>query len=491
MSKILVFSHARNEISLILAFFALVGSLAPASAEIVTGSFQGKVTFTHGLEPDIPVSAKIGDAVTVRFKYVDAELRRDEIGTPGFAIYAPNAENTESHIEVEINGQLWATGSEMVFSVANDNPRQGDYFGGMALGGFNDLFPGRLSTNYPAEELFFVLTNKKKQLENLVHSNDLPVRRSDLSFDEIQTYGCCAAGGITSRDIGKYWTISFDMDVETFDLASRPRAVTPNRTNGDFLDDIETPPSKARQRLGTKYRPFLVRPEGPLSSGAFDVLDAKWESALAGGNSSACEISTWRAARNAARSRFVAVGLSNLSRALFEGSVSAGLAPFNFPSKILISESLLFGIGLVNDHAYGLLQPEDISTEAAKTLTRMTIGYMAPILTSEYVSGDFAQSVANDILTSVSANLLVLAIENEHIVHFAAEGRTDGNGGFPAISARIGLVYNEDTHFVTLFLRSGSGECSSDMLYVLRYEVDGNGLPIESGEIEHEILLLR
>ena len=149
-------------------------------------------------------------------------------------------------------------------------------------------------------------------------------------------------------------------------------------------------------------------------------------------------------------------------------------------------------MGLVVDSTFGVLDYNDIPKDTFKSLTSDTIGYMAPKLTEKYVDQKLAALAITEATKDLSDNLLDSLLYQEKIVRVNAEANNTGDAT-PSVDAKVGLIYNEETHYVSMLVRSvgrNRQECG-EKLYVLKYEINDDALPVTSVEVPHEELPVR
>lgn len=241
-----------------------------------------------------------------------------------------------------------------------------------------------------------------------------------------------------------------------------------------FFRDVERPQVKARQKLGGWFG--FGNAEGLLWRSALEVLSDKTAGKLATADN--CEMATWVAARNEASSQALNRFLVPLASEVMTSGLSASLMAFSFPGKILLTHSLTLSIRLFNRSMFGLLETKDIPPEVIRTITNITIGYMAPHLTNDYFSQKLIETAAppaiNNLLSSLmeKEETIVSRVETSN-----ASSRNFGpRSGLPLVRVTLVLVYSPYTHFVTLFVRGVGEGCPGNRLFVLQYEVDKNGL---------------
>ena len=263
----------------------------------------------------------------------------------------------------------------------------------------------------------------------------------------------------------------------------------PTSDESKFIANIKTislPPK--RQKLC----PYLLicSDDARLAIGAVPVLSLKAENEFTRGN--LCETATFAAATKAAGNLVMSGAFSTLFTSLLYETVDNLFSPFTYGTRVLIGGASKLALGLVVDSTFGALDYSDIPKDTFKELTSGTIGYMAPKLTEKYVDQSLAALAITEATKGLSDKLLDSLLNQENIVRANAEANNTG-AATPSVDAKIGLIYNEETHYVTMLVRSvgrNRQECG-EKLYVLKYEINDHALPVTSVEVPHEELPVR
>lgn len=243
----------------------------------------------------------------------------------------------------------------------------------------------------------------------------------------------------------------------------------PSSEELELFRSIEAPSIKRKQPLGAFGIERLGKAK--LWNGALDAIEPRFFTG------DTCESSMWFAAFNAASQKFIGYSFDFLQDSLTNAALKSAFIPYTFAGKLLIRESLSLGLGFVSDLQFGILDTSDISVESAKKILKITIGYFAPLITDDYIGGKLTE-----VALSKGSLLLIDKLKDEQNIYDMSEGV---NTGFePFVRTKIGLIYSPYTHYVTMYLRSGGDTCKANNIYVLRYEVNKDGLPIKVLEPE-------
>lgn len=203
--------HASMLLALLLLLLAGV-AWAADDATITRGSVTGKVTdvFSTGV---LPIRAKRGDAVVVRFAY-EGEKANPIDDARGMTIFTFDKSDQVATVDVEINDQLWSSGAGVLFIVSAGSDK-GDQFTGELMFGMAESFPGRLSPHVPAEKISFSIRSRPPALAGMLKSPKLPTSSADLDLDAFALHGGKAIGQIDSWAQSERWIVSFELDAET------------------------------------------------------------------------------------------------------------------------------------------------------------------------------------------------------------------------------------------------------------------------------------
>lgn len=516
--------RAASNLSLVyrsLATLPLNLLVSLALADGVQGNFTARVERLRISDADnvysevseLPWGIKIGDQLRGHFSYDpdDATTKVFDESVDVNYLFSP----LSASIHVDIDDYRWSS-DQTVYLRMSDNTRHRDsrlFSSSMRITGMASRFPFQVDSHNLGWILFHIGSLQQAGRNNLVASVALPTELSSLDLSYATDLRISIDSGPHSDEPGN-WIITGQIDPQSLFIgsASAPdpatgSQVTPSdfdnhntesnappplsQSERDFLAGIERVDRQPRQRLGMQIGSWsLIGPEGPLVNGMHEILKDLFINAAASA-AEPCARNTWEVATGLAGKRFVAEGVSYLTEGLLNNTVDVAMAPFSLSSKLLIAESLKFGLGLVNDHQFGLLESRDIPEDAARRITQITIGYTFPLLVEGILEQDLSESLLDLGASGVSNTLLGTYFDNEHLVQVVLEGTATPRLGGSAVNVRIGAFYNEDTHFVTMFVRSNGGSCDESMVRVLRFEINEDGLPVDREDVRYDEIELR
>ncbi len=255
--------------------------------------------------------------------------------------------------------------------------------------------------------------------------------------------------------------------------APQPPSQSPNEQLSPLLDlipaDWDRPERQEPQHFG-QFGPFRFDEDAPLWLGAKAVLKERLNNENSFVIDSECEQSMWATGSQVAGQQFETAAFSSIFSTLIDSALQAGLGPLSFKGKAIVAGVLSLGVGLVSDAAFDDINASAIPRESLIKLINVTAGYIVPTLTDDYIN-----QTTLEVARPLTDQVLWRLLEQEENVVAVGEAT---NLVPPRVRTRVGLIYNPSTHYVILFLRGFGDGCTADTLYVFRYEVGPNGMPV-------------
>lgn len=206
----------------------LAFSHVAAGLEVVEGEIRGEVTLVHSTVSPFPMDITRGDPLILGFRYVPSEAAvTDEPWGRSYGFF-----DSDATIDVTIGKYVWSAGPNVYFFVRDNDPENGDGFGGVfakdRLKPFQS-FPGHLDGDVHIEDVSFSIGGRAAKFTGLTNSPNLPANSADLDISETREESCCVGGslryGVLEKanggfSLGGQWQINFSLDASSLHISS-------------------------------------------------------------------------------------------------------------------------------------------------------------------------------------------------------------------------------------------------------------------------------
>lgn len=228
---------------------------------------------------------------------------------------------------------------------------------------------------------------------------------------------------------------------------------TPEPQQANTSLDVERPPLKEKQEVAHR---------GQLWQGFAVVMN---EERLGFGDrfpGDECYFGAADAAYQLGQKKWSTMALSELAK----GIILAPIGQLNTGS--------VFGNALLKAGAYVItsasLGTDNIGEAAIKSVTEQTAGYILGRATNDFVGGLTAGPLTDKFMKEL--------LEKDGVEADSGETtNTISRVQAPPTHVKVALFYNPYTHFVVASIGPDCGQ----VRYLVRYEIDGNGQPIDLG----------
>ena len=216
----------------------------------------------------------------------------------------------------------------------------------------------------------------------------------------------------------------------------------------------------------------------------------------AGNSSTICERALWGAAYNATRNSFTAGAYAELFGGIGDVLVGKSFMLYSGNGRELAKIATQIAYSAANDKFFGVLDLDKISDDVQDSIAKSVLGYILPDLTTKYADSILTREPLVERVEEIAGALYKISKDKllpNTVTVVQAEGFNNSRSvsDTPKLKAMVTSYYNEMNHYVTLLVRGGDlKSCPALKLYILKFEVDRDGLILDRSELKTETISL-